>query len=152
MQRQLDWEWADDLIQRIEPAIGAARAEAARERLCRPDEKNIGQRIVGRAGVGVVEDIEELGEVAERRRNLRILICRSLTTRVQNGAAEVSEMVSPPLAIDSSAIENGAHCLLGIGARFDSDFKWLKALALSFAGFDLLVEGFVVERRIQEIT
>jgi hypothetical protein len=43
----------------------AAGTEAARQRLRRAAEKSVGQDIVGRTEVGVVEDIEELSSEAE---------------------------------------------------------------------------------------
>ena len=65
LERQLDRARAADLIQWAESAVGPTGAQAARQRLRRVAEKSVGQSIVGRAEVGVVEDIEELSPKAE---------------------------------------------------------------------------------------
>ena len=56
---------AADLIQRIEAAVRAARAEAVRQRLGRVAELRTRQVANGWAEVWVVEDVEELASEAE---------------------------------------------------------------------------------------
>ena len=56
----MDRARAADLIERVEAAACAAGAETARERLRRTAEEGVGQNVVGRAEVGVIEDVEEV--------------------------------------------------------------------------------------------
>src|SRR5208337_1373365 len=60
LERQLDRAWTADLVERIEASVRTAGAEAGRQRLCRLAEQGAGVVVVGRAKVGVVEDVEEL--------------------------------------------------------------------------------------------
>ena len=60
LQGQLDRARAADLIERVETAIRAAGSQAAGQRLRRLAEQCVGQVVVGRAEVRVVEEVEEL--------------------------------------------------------------------------------------------
>ena len=55
LERELDRARAAELVQRVEAAVCAAGAKAARQRLCREAEQGAGQVIVGKAEVRVVE-------------------------------------------------------------------------------------------------
>src|ERR1700741_3740278 len=61
LQRQLNRSGPADLIQRAETAVGAARAQAARQGLRRLAEEAVGNVVVRLAEVRVVEDVEEFG-------------------------------------------------------------------------------------------
>ena len=60
LEGELDGAGASDLVEGVEPAIGAAGAKAARERLRCVAEQRTGQHVVGIAEVRVVENVEEL--------------------------------------------------------------------------------------------
>ena len=65
--RELDGARTTDLVERIEVAIRSAGAEAAGQSLCRVAEESIGDVVVGRAEVGVVEELAAPG--SEPRNN-----------------------------------------------------------------------------------
>ena len=69
-QRQLDRARAADLVERVEAAVGPARAEAASQCLRRVTKLRTRQVAYGRAEVRVVEDVEELSAEAKRRLTL----------------------------------------------------------------------------------
>jgi hypothetical protein len=55
-QGELDRAWSADLIERIQTAIRATGAQAARQHLGGVSEKRIGQTVDGRAEAWMVED------------------------------------------------------------------------------------------------
>ena len=65
LEGELNRARAADLVQRVEAAIVATGAEAARKRLRGVAKQRAGQVVIGIAEVGVVEDIEELGAEAK---------------------------------------------------------------------------------------
>ena len=67
LEGELDGAGAADLVEGVEAAIGAAGAQAARQRLRRAAEEGAGQHVVGIAEVWVVENVEELGPEAKRQ-------------------------------------------------------------------------------------
>src|SRR5262245_41228250 len=66
LHRELDRARPADLVEGVEPAVGAAGPEAAGQGLRRAAEQPIAQVADRRAEVRVVEDVEELGSEQER--------------------------------------------------------------------------------------
>ena len=65
LQGQLDRARTADLVERVETAIRPARSQAAGQSLRRLAEECVGQVVVGRAEVRVVEDVEELASATK---------------------------------------------------------------------------------------
>ena len=65
LEGELDGAGAADLVEGVEAAVGAARAETAGQCLGRLAEERAGQAVAGVPEVGVIEDIEELGTEAQ---------------------------------------------------------------------------------------
>src|SRR5215469_3935650 len=60
LQGELDGARAANLVERIETAVCAARAEATCQGLRRMAEERTGQAVIGRPEIGMIENVEEL--------------------------------------------------------------------------------------------
>src|SRR5208282_198298 len=86
-----------DLIERVEAAIGATRAQAVRQRLCRVSEQRTGQTGGGISEVGMVEDVEELSP--ETKPHFLGDAKRPLQPDIRLSSVETSQHVASEIAL-----------------------------------------------------
>ena len=108
LEGELDGAGAADLVEGVEAAIGAAGAQAAGQCLRRMAEERIGQVIVGRAEVGVVEDVEELG--SETKTYFLAEVKLALQRYIGLCGSEASKNVAPKISLLSR--RSGGKCRL----------------------------------------
>ena len=97
LERQLDRARSTDLIKRVQTAIGAAGAEAARQRLRRAPKQRTGLHVGGIAEVRVIENIEELS--SETKPHLLSDVKLALQRHVRLPGSEPAQHVAPEIPL-----------------------------------------------------
>src|ERR1044071_8992759 len=104
LERELPGARPANLVERVEAAVGAARPQAARQRLRRAAEKRTAQRVGGVAEVRVVEDVEELR--AEAKPHLFDDAKLSLQPDVRLPGPETPQHVAPEITLPPGGRRN----------------------------------------------
>jgi len=125
LQGQLDRARAADLVERIEAAVGSARAKAAGQSLGRVAKESVGDAVVGRAEVGVIEDVEELA--TETESDFLGEVKLPLEGDVGLRGSEAAEHVAPEISLLAGGRRSEGRAIQNLPARVlrAKKFKWL---------------------------
>jgi hypothetical protein len=123
LKRQLDRARSTDLIEGIQPAIGAAGPQAVRERLRRDAEQWTAQDIVRAAEIWMVEDVEELGSETKRYcfGDAKLPMQRNIRLPGSETAQDIASEI--PLPSGRRCCKSGANENLAAGILLSVQFK-----------------------------